>query len=56
MKFSVSLPGTGGLARFWKEPCTAALVAHVRGRGRGRPIVDLLPSEHAAAFDWAVVE
>jgi cytoplasmic iron level regulating protein YaaA (DUF328/UPF0246 family) len=54
LKFSVALPGIGGLARLWKEPCTAALVAHVHGRGR--PIVDLLPAEHAAAFDWAVLE
>jgi cytoplasmic iron level regulating protein YaaA (DUF328/UPF0246 family) len=47
LKFSVSLPGIGGLARFWRPTLTGALVAHARRR----VVVDLLPTEHAGAFD-----
>lgn len=58
LKFPVALPGVGNLARFWKEPLTAALLAHARPRasGRGRVVVDLLPAEHATAIDWEVLE
>lgn len=44
-KLSVSLPGIGRLDRWWRASLTSAL-ARTRG-----PIVDLLPNEHAAAFD-----
>jgi len=52
LKLSVVLPGPGNLARFWKEPVTGALVAHAKRR----TVVDLLPAEHAAAVDWAVLD
>ena len=47
LKLSVSLPATGPLSRWWRADCTAALVTFA---GR-RPVVDLLPNEHAAALD-----
>lgn len=47
-KFSVTLPGLGRLDRYWREPLTAAIAHHARGR----PVIDLLPREHAAAVDW----
>lgn len=52
LKLSVVLPGVGNLARFWKPSVTAAVVVHARRR----TVVDLLPSEHAAAIDWPVLE
>jgi cytoplasmic iron level regulating protein YaaA (DUF328/UPF0246 family) len=52
LKFSVSLPGLGGLARWWRVPLTEGLAAHARRR----VVVDLLPAEHAAAIDWLVLE
>jgi cytoplasmic iron level regulating protein YaaA (DUF328/UPF0246 family) len=48
LKLSVSLPGVGRLDRWWRPSVTAALVRHLDGR----PVVDLLPAEHAAAVDW----
>lgn len=45
LKLSVSLPGLGRLDRWWRPQLTEALAA-TRG-----PIVDLLPTEHAAALD-----
>jgi cytoplasmic iron level regulating protein YaaA (DUF328/UPF0246 family) len=46
LKLSVSLPPLGGLARFWREPLSAALNDHLAGR----LVIDLLPTEHAAAW------
>jgi hypothetical protein len=45
LKFSVSVPGVGRLDRWWRPALTDAL-----RRTRG-PVLDLLPNEHAAAFD-----
>ena len=52
LKFSVSLPGVGNLARYWRAPLTDALVAHARRR----VVVDLLPGEHAGAFDQVALD
>ena len=52
LKFSVALPPMGNLARFWRATVTDALVACARRR----TVVDLLPSEHAAAIDWPRLE
>jgi uncharacterized protein len=51
LKFSVALPPMGNLARFWRAAVTDALLVHARRR----TVVDLLPGEHAGAFDWTVV-
>ncbi len=48
LTFLVSLTGPGPLARYWQPMLTEALAARV---GR-RPVVDLLPAEHAGAIDW----
>jgi uncharacterized protein len=48
LKMSVSLPGMGRLGPWWRPSVTAA----VRRFAAGRPVVDLLPAEHAAAIDW----
>ena len=45
--FGASVPGLGRLDRWWTPHLTAALRAHA---GSGT-VVDLLPQEHAAAFD-----
>jgi cytoplasmic iron level regulating protein YaaA (DUF328/UPF0246 family) len=50
LKFSVSLGGTGRLDRWWQPALTEAVATHGRG-----PIIDLLPTEHAAALDLAAV-
>ena len=47
LTFGVALPGLGRLDRWWRPTLTSALLDHV---GDGT-IVDLLPNEHAAAFD-----
>ncbi len=47
LKMSVSLPGLGKLATWWRSAVTAAVIA----AAQGAPIVDLLPNEHAAALD-----
>lgn len=48
LKFSVSLPGTGRLDRWWRPEVTAALAA----LPRGALLIDLLPNEHRAAVDF----
>ena len=52
LKFSVALPRVGNLARYWRAPLTDALLAHARRR----VVVDLLPGEHAGAFDHARID
>lgn len=52
LKFSVALPRVGNLGRYWRAPLTDALLAHARRR----VVVDLLPGEHAGAFDRARVD
>ena len=52
LKFSVALPRVGNLARYWRAPLTDALLAYAR---RG-VVVDLLPGEHAGAFDRTRVD
>jgi uncharacterized protein len=47
LTFGVALPGIGRLDRWWRPALTSALLRHV---GDGT-VVDLLPNEHAAAFD-----
>jgi cytoplasmic iron level regulating protein YaaA (DUF328/UPF0246 family) len=47
LKMSAVLPRLGKLSTWWREPLTEALVE----RARGRPIWNLLPKEHDAA--WA---
>ncbi|MFM8304697.1 MAG: peroxide stress protein YaaA [Actinomycetota bacterium] len=51
-KLSVQLPGVGRLDRFWVDPVTTVLARHARNR----VLVDLLPTEHARAIDWARLE
>ena len=46
LKMSATLPELGKLSSWWREPLTAALV----DLSRGRPIWNLLPKEHDAAF------
>ena len=48
LKLSVSLPDVGRLDRWWRPAVTEVLIKKLRGR----PVVDLLPAEHAAAIDW----
>lgn len=47
--FGVTVPGLGRLDRWWRPHLTAALDR----LAPDRPIVDLLPQEHAAAIDLA---
>jgi hypothetical protein len=47
LKMSAALPKLGKLSSWWREPLTEVLVE----LGRGRPIWNLLPKEHDAA--WA---
>ena len=47
LKMSAALPKLGKLSSWWREPLTDVLLA----LGRGRPIWNLLPKEHDAA--WA---
>ena len=49
LTMNVSLPGIGGLARFWQQEVTEV----VRRAARGAQLVDLLPNEHAAAIDFS---
>jgi len=51
LKLSVSLTGLGGLARFWRPIVTEALCRVAAGR----TIVTMLPVEHAAVVDEAVL-
>jgi len=48
LKMSVSLPGLGTLATWWRDAVTAAVIA----AAASGPVVDLLPKEHAAALDF----
>ena len=47
LKLSVSLDGLGALARWWRPRLSAVLDRHLRGR----TVIDLLPNEHAAAWE-----
>jgi cytoplasmic iron level regulating protein YaaA (DUF328/UPF0246 family) len=49
LKMLVSLGRIGRLSSFWRPTVTGALAR----RARGRVVVDLLPAEHAHAFDLA---
>jgi uncharacterized protein len=46
LKMSAALPKLGKLSTWWREPLTEALT----GLARGRPIWNLLPKEHDAAW------
>ncbi|MFP4233427.1 MAG: peroxide stress protein YaaA [Nitriliruptoraceae bacterium] len=47
LELAVSLAPLGGLATFWRR----ALAEHLATRLADRPVVDLLPAEHARAID-----
>lgn len=49
LKMGAKLPGIGPLTPWWRERITAAVAAELSGS----TVVDLLPKEHAAAFDPA---
>lgn len=51
LKMGASLPGLGKLSTFWRPHLTAALAERLAGR----VVWDLLPQEHAAAWDPTVV-
>jgi cytoplasmic iron level regulating protein YaaA (DUF328/UPF0246 family) len=51
LKMGASLPGIGKLSTFWRPHLTAALAERLAGR----VVWDLLPNEHAAAWDPAAV-
>ena len=50
LELAVTLPPLGGLASFWRR----ALVDHLAERLADRPVLDLLPGEHARAIDPAL--
>jgi hypothetical protein len=52
LELAVTLPPLGGLATFWKR----VLTDHLGDRLAGRPVVDLLPGEHARAIAPTVRE
>jgi hypothetical protein len=47
LKMGASLPGLGKLSTWWREELSAALAS----RALGRTLWNLLPNEHAAAWD-----
>lgn len=51
LTMNVSLAPLGGLASFWRSPLSTAVRQHVRGA----TVVNLLPREHEAAIDVAVI-
>lgn len=51
LTFAATLPDIGRLDRWWRPVLTEALVDHVDGA----TVVDMLPGEHAAAFDMEVL-
>lgn len=51
LKMSASLGELGRLSTYWRDELSALLGR----RYGGRTLVNLLPAEHAAAFDWAQV-
>jgi uncharacterized protein len=51
LKMNVALPELGLLSTFWRAPVSEALIA----RHEGATVVDLLPREHAAALDAAMI-
>ena len=51
LKMSVRLGSLGMLASFWRSPVSGALGR----RAAGQVVVDLLPQEHRAAIDTAVI-
>lgn len=52
LKMGSSIAPVGKLSRFWRDAVTGEL-ARLAG---GTVVVDLLPQEHAAAFDWSRVD
>lgn len=51
LKMGARLSPFGQLARWWREDLTAAFEEFLNGR----TVIDLLPQEHRAAFDWSVL-
>jgi len=52
LKMSVSLPELGKLSSFWRQSLTSILCEEFAGS----TLVNLLPGEHAAAFDFEELE
>lgn len=52
LKMGGRLAPFGLMSTWWRDDLTASLVRFLRGRA----VVDLLPQEHRAAFDWTVLD
>jgi uncharacterized protein len=52
LKMGARLAPFGLMSKWWRDDLTASLVKFLRGRA----VVDLLPQEHRAAFDWSAVD
>jgi cytoplasmic iron level regulating protein YaaA (DUF328/UPF0246 family) len=52
LKMSASVPGIGRLSTWWRPRLTVAFAAHLRDR----VVWDLLPQEHAAAWDPGAIQ
>lgn len=52
LKMGASIPPVGRLSRFWHDAVTGELAR----LSAGNVVVDLLPQEHAAAFDWSRID
>jgi cytoplasmic iron level regulating protein YaaA (DUF328/UPF0246 family) len=52
LKMGASIAPVGKVSRFWKD----ALTAEMQKLSARHVIVDLLPLEHAGAFDWSLID
>jgi len=52
LKMGASIAPIGKVTRFWKE----ALTAELQKLSARHVVVDLLPQEHAGAFDWTAID
>jgi len=52
LKMGASIAPVGKVSRFWKD----ALTAEMQKLSARHVIVDLLPQEHAGAFDWSLID
>jgi cytoplasmic iron level regulating protein YaaA (DUF328/UPF0246 family) len=51
LKMGARLAPFGLVSTWWRDDLTEALVKHTKKA----PVIDLLPQEHRAAFDWSLV-